>query len=251
MKPHVEEERGFSGSPDELESAQFRNRLTAIVGEAGGQTSLARAAGVSLSGLQRYLAGSEPSRRNLVKIAQAAGVHVQWLATGEGPVRPGERSVAVVEPEGGPVAHRPAGELGEDFVLLPRYQVRAAAGAGGAIVSEQIVDHLAFRADWIRQRLRRNPADLFLFEIMGDSMEPALRDGDLALADRSVAELRDNAVYALGFEESVVVKRLQRRMNGNVVVISDNPRYPAEEIGPADAGRLRVLGQVVWHAGVL
>lgn len=46
-----------------------------------------RRCGIGESLLRKYLAGSEPSATNLAKIADAAGVTVDWLATGRGPKR--------------------------------------------------------------------------------------------------------------------------------------------------------------------
>lgn len=46
-------------------------------------SEFARAVGVAVSSLNRWIIGeAEPSRRNLIKIAEATGVSLQWLATG-------------------------------------------------------------------------------------------------------------------------------------------------------------------------
>lgn len=47
--------------------------------------AFARRCGFGESLLRKYLQGSEPSATNLAKIADAAGVTVDWLATGRGP----------------------------------------------------------------------------------------------------------------------------------------------------------------------
>ena len=53
----------------------------------GGSTRMAQKAGVSSSVLRKWRAGgSEPSRVNLIKMAEAAGVRAGWLAFGEGPM---------------------------------------------------------------------------------------------------------------------------------------------------------------------
>ena len=233
------------------EPATFSDRLSlALKGES--IHSFAQRSGVRDSLLRKYVAGSEPGLEKLVTIADALGVTVEWLATGRGPRAVSERSVAVVDAEGGAiVGHRLSQELGSEFTLLPRYEVRAAAGSAGAIISENVVDYLAFKTEWIVQRLRRNPATLFLFEIMGDSMENTFHDGDLVLADGAISSIRDNAVYALGVDDTVIAKRLQRRATGNIVVKSDNPRYEPDELTPHEASQLRILGQVLWRAGML
>ncbi|HYG91170.1 MAG TPA: helix-turn-helix transcriptional regulator [Azospirillum sp.] len=60
---------------------------------AGNATRLAEKSGISRRAIGEYLAGkAEPSRPRLVAIAAAAGVRVEWLATGEGPMRVDDKS---------------------------------------------------------------------------------------------------------------------------------------------------------------
>jgi len=80
----------------------------------------------------------------------------------------------------------------------------------------------------------------------GDSMEPTIRDGDVLLVDTSIDRVRDNALYIIVFEGLVFVKRIHIKLSGAVLLISDNDRYPAEEITPDAAVRLHVAGRVVW-----
>lgn len=72
----------------------FVDRLKLVV-EGGSVRAFARNAGISDTFLRQCLAGkSEPTRPVLIAIAKAAGVAVQWLATGEGPMRVAEQSGA-------------------------------------------------------------------------------------------------------------------------------------------------------------
>ncbi len=67
----------------------FSKRMDVAIRRAGGATLMAGKAGVSGSVLRKWRAGqSEPSLSRLVSMANAAGVSVQWLATGEGPIEP-------------------------------------------------------------------------------------------------------------------------------------------------------------------
>lgn len=59
-------------------------RIRAAIGEEP-VAAFARRCGFGESLLRKYLQGSEPSATNLAKIADAAGVTVDWLATGRGP----------------------------------------------------------------------------------------------------------------------------------------------------------------------
>jgi len=132
------------------------------------------------------------------------------------------------------------------FVLVPRYDVAASMGNGAVIHSEQIVDHLAFRAEWVRTELGANPNNLVLISAIGDSMEPTLRAGDLLLIDRSDAGVKQDAIYAFATNGELRVKRMQLKIDGRVVVKSDNPQYDSEILTSEMAASLRIVGRVVW-----
>ena len=71
-------------------SDAFAARLRAIVGSDSAR-AFARRAGVSDTFLRQCLNGhSEPTRPLLIGLAEAGRARVGWLATGEGPMRPGE-----------------------------------------------------------------------------------------------------------------------------------------------------------------
>lgn len=132
------------------------------------------------------------------------------------------------------------------FILVPHYEVHASAGNGSLVHSEQIVDYLAFKADWVRNTLGVAQKDLALISVKGDSMEPELSNDDLILVDMRKNSVEDNAIYVLQFDGTLLVKRIQRKLDGSLHVMSDNPRYDAEVVSAERAADLRVLGRVVW-----
>jgi len=68
-----------------MNDLDFKNRIKKIIKLAGTAEKLANSAGVSPSLIGKYLSGkSDPTRKKLIALAEAAGVNVQWLATGEG-----------------------------------------------------------------------------------------------------------------------------------------------------------------------
>ncbi|WP_019644197.1 helix-turn-helix domain-containing protein [Novispirillum itersonii] len=65
----------------------FQERMDTAARLAGNATRLAEKTGISRRAIGEYLAGkAEPSRLRLIAIAAAAGVRIEWLATGEGPI---------------------------------------------------------------------------------------------------------------------------------------------------------------------
>jgi len=75
-----------------------------------------------------------------------------------------------------------------------------------------------------------SPERLILFPVIGNSMEPTIPDGAVAVVKKYEAEncLIEGAVYALVYENKLLVKRIQRRKTQNAEewkLISDNPAY--------------------------
>lgn len=95
------------------------------------------------------------------------------------------------------------------------------------------------------------PADLVpddhhvcVFQVVGDSMTPGIRDGDLVIVDADL-QARDGDVAAVWINNwngvsGRVVKRLS---HGGTVLKSTNPKYPPMVLGPEH--RPRVEGVVV------
>lgn len=169
-------------------------------------------------------------------------INPAWLLADEGEMRRGATYPLAESLKTADIT----GEHGEGFVQVPRYKVAASAGGGSIIHSEQIVDYLSFRADWVRNSLGVSVQDLALINVKGDSMEPVLSNEDLILVDMRISGVEDNAIYVLQFNGVLLVKRLQRRFDGSVVIMSDNPRYTPETLTGDAVETLKVIGRVVW-----
>lgn len=211
---------------------------------------MARRSGMPLGTLSRYQSGREMKASALIALAQATGVSLEWLATGRGPMRAGDAATEGTTPAAdAPISPAETASLPPGYLLLPRLEARAAAGPGPGLASDHVVDYLAFSEAYLSASLRRRPAALALIEASGDSMEPTIRDGELLLVDTDMREPQPGRIYVLALDETLLVKRLQVRMDRSILVLSDNPAYEAEVIRPETNQPLRILGQVVWQAG--
>jgi len=212
---------------------------------AGSGDALAQKAGIPRSTLETYLTGkAEPKALRIVAIARAADVSIEWLASGDGEERPAIQTPTMPAPV---AKYGDASGRDGDFVMVPRYDVHGSAGTGELIHSEQVVDYLAFRADWVRNALGVAHKDLALISVKGDSMEPTLSNGDLILVDTGARRVEDSAIYVLKTGEGLFVKRLQHKLSGEVIVKSDNAdKYEPEIYEPEAATHLSVVGRVVW-----
>lgn len=143
------------------------------------------------------------------------------------------------------------GQVLDGFAMIPRYDVKASAGYGAFNDTENVVDYMAFREDWVRRTLRVDPSKLVLITAIGDSMEPAIRAGDLLLIDTGLERVIDDAIYVLVKNGELVVKRVQQFFTGAVTVKSDNDAYVEETLGPAEAKEMHVAGRVRWIGRII
>lgn len=81
--------------------------------------------------------------------------------------------------------------------------------------------------------------------VVGDSMIPDLRDGDLALIDHTETSLVDSELYAVRFSDTVHIKRVQHLPHGKVRLLSKNKNYLPVEITYPFADGVEVVGRVV------
>lgn len=133
-----------------------------------------------------------------------------------------------------------------EYQLVPRSSARPSAGHGTIIESEQIVDYMSFKKDWLKRVLGISHSDIALVEVRGDSMAGTLEDGELALVDMRQNRLDTSAVFVIQVEDALLVKRVQPMLDGTVMVKSDNAAYEPETLAGKQLENLRVLGRVVW-----
>jgi phage repressor protein C with HTH and peptisase S24 domain len=227
--------------------AGFAARLQLVVQQWPSADRLAKATGVSPSAFRKWLKGvAEPSRDRLVALAEAAGVNVSWLAQGEG-AEPDLMSLAGR-------AHSPQSfELGgtlnpAQFLMLPKRREAAAAGSGHQTTNLP-TEFIGFRHDWLRTTFGREPSDLILEVAVGESMEPGIHNGDLLLLDATDQTFRNFGIYVVEVRGECLVKRVQRKFDGSLILISDNTMYLPESIDAEMAKEVKVVGRVIWRGG--
>jgi phage repressor protein C with HTH and peptisase S24 domain len=213
--------------------SEFRARLSQVIASFGSVVLCAKSVGVSDNAIYKWLAGrGQPSVANLVALATAARVSLEWLATGQEPTQSAQAVTHAIERG--------------DYIFMPRNQIRFSSGRHGVIRSDQVVDFVAFRAEWVRRRLNTDSRNLILIEVVGDSMAPLVEDSDLILADLAEPRFRQDGIYLFRHEDGLAVKRIQRRPDDKLLVRSDNPAYEAMIV---PAGQLKILGRVIWTGG--
>ena len=131
----------------------------------------------------------------------------------------------------------------EIFLQVPKIKARLSAGGGSFETEPEIEEFYSFRKDWLSKK--GQPKDMVLMDIFGNSMEPELKDGDTVLIDQSQKAVLAGAIYAIGFDDTIVVKRLEKRPK-ELVLLSENERYPMMRFRDEELDSVRIIGKVIW-----
>lgn len=232
-----------------METLQDRiAELMAATGWSVGEIS--RITGVSSSAVSQWKDGPTKSIKigPATRLGTASGYSAVWIATGEGPRKEADRP-------GNVIALHAEDDLPDDFVQVAEYLVRFSGGNGHTAVSYELLEAAepaTYRLSWM-QHMRLSPDKLKRFKVKGDSMEPLLFDGDsvlVNLAENDFAQLLDGKVYAIRYGNELRVKRLYRRLDGGLVLRSDNPAYKDEDLTPQlVAEHITLIGRVRDKSG--
>ena len=201
------------------------------------QKKLSELADISEPTMNHYETGKRiPPVETLLTLARVLECDAGWLLTGQGSPQP-----QTGEP------HEPTVADGAGFVFVPQYDI-GIIEEKEPIQSSQIVNHLAFKRDWVLQELRTQPDQLLLIQCTGDAMEPTIRPDDLLLVDRSPEKKNQDGVFLLQIESGLYIRRVERRIDGGLIVRSDKPEAaPQEIIAREDENKLNRIGRVVWE----
>jgi len=199
----------------------------------GSVADLARAVGVSDNAIYKWVSGrGQPSMMSLVNLSKAAGVSVEWLATGRGAPTKSRTEIHSADPA--------------DAMPPERHSLRIAVNGRSSIQNPQVVDYLSFQPEWLVRTLNVDARNMALVEVVGDSMSPTIDEGDLVLVDLREARFRHDGIYVMRTGGDLAVKRLQRQPEGNLLIRSDNPAYESATVKPDEVA---LLGRVVWLGG--
>lgn len=220
--------------------------------------AFAQRIGVAKNTIAHYERGERaPTADVLYAYRQRFGVDLNWLVLGEGemfleakhvvPFSEGGTSdlsnVKFVEVEG---VHNP---LAVQMVHLPRFDVEASAGTGSKVLTENRLGDVAFDRQFLKDR-GASPDACTVIRAKGDSMSPTIPDGSLLVVDHSQKDVAHGYITVIGIGDDLLVKRVRRRLDGTVELISDNQAYPPEVIGTDRLDQLRVVGRVVYFCRV-
>lgn len=153
---------------------------------------------------------------------------------------------------------RPSSKLDDsgDYVIIPMYDIKAACGNGYTNEDELIKGGLVFKESFIRKcGLSLSHEDTGIITGDGRSMEPTINHTDAILTDlrvKTIDQVISDKVYAFVANKELRIKRLFRKTNGGLRIVSDNPdkdTFPDEHIEKEDLDAIQIKGLVRWRCG--
>ncbi|RXK14317.1 peptidase S24 [Halarcobacter mediterraneus] len=95
---------------------------------------------------------------------------------------------------------------------------------------------------------KENLKNIEAINVVGDSMEPTLNSENIIFLDKTKIDVSRDGIYAFTTNHGLFVKRIQRRVDGKLDIISDNKDYPIQIL---DKSEVNVLGKVTSTFGMI
>jgi phage repressor protein C with HTH and peptisase S24 domain len=211
-----------------MKNNKFESFLQRVYSSTGihSQTELASILQINRSAITQARKKNSVPAKWVLQLFRTFGLNPDWLETGDG------RQYL-----------RPGGDEETEFKNIPKVKARLSAGGGSFEVGSEIQGYYAFQKEWIWSK--GNPNRMILMDIFGNSMEPELKDGDTVLIDESQKDIIAGAVFAVGVDDTILVKRIEKHPN-KLVLLSDNKDYAPIYLQSSDCESIRVIGKVIW-----
>ena len=190
------------------------------------QAELAAALNINRSAITQARKKNAIPDKWILHLYKSFGLNPDWVETGLGPT----------------FLNQPS-ESDFFFEEIPKVRARLCAGGGSFEVGSEIEGYYAFRKDWLS--MKGSKAKMVLMDIFGNSMEPEIKDGDTILIDESQKDILAGAIYAVGVDDTIMVKRLEKHPN-KLVLLSDNRDYSPVYLQGSEIESARIIGKVIW-----
>lgn len=124
--------------------------------------------------------------------------------------------------------------------------VNASAGGGSDIECEEI-EELEIPEQFVFMLGgERELQNIEAINVSGDSMEPTFSYNDIVFINRNKTDINRGGIFTIRTEAGLFIKRVQKRIDGKLDVISDNSIYNTQTL---DANEVEVIGRVVSRFG--
>ncbi len=211
-----------------MSAARFESFLQRVFQATGvtSQTELASVLKINRSAITQARKKNSIPDKWILQLYKTFGLNPDWVETGSG------RTFI-----------KKSASDDSIFKNIPKVKARLSAGGGSFEVGSEVEGYYAFRKDWLTTKGNRNK--MVLMDIFGNSMEPEMKDGDTILIDESQKDILAGAIYAVGIDDTIMVKRVEKHPN-KLVLLSDNKDYSPIYLQGNEINSVRIIGKVIW-----
>lgn len=163
----------------------------------------------------------------LLDFCARRSIAINWLLYGQSPE-------SLVEPT-------------NRFYMVRYFSEVSASAGGGAYNDDENYEPLMLEESFVATLGgERELHYIEAINVSGDSMEPTFSYGDIVFVNRSKTDIGRGGVFTINTEHGLFIKRIQKRIDGKIDIISDNKDYPIQTARPDE---LEVIGRVVGRFG--
>lgn len=132
--------------------------------------------------------------------------------------------------------------------FMVRYFDQISASAGGGADSDDVENQMIQIPQEFVMMLggERELKNIEAINVTGDSMEPTFSYNDVVFVNRAKTDLARGGIFTIRTEAGLFIKRVQKRLDGRVDIISDNPVYATQTL---HQNEIEVIGRVVSRFG--
>ncbi len=136
-----------------------------------------------------------------------------------------------------------------DRYWIKYYPSVSVSAGGGAYEAEENFEDLEVPPYFISMLGgKENLKNIDAINVVGDSMEPTLNNDNIIFIDKTKNNPSRDGIFAFTTTHGLFVKRIQKRVDGKLDIISDNKDYPSQIL---DINDVRILGKVISSFGMV
>ncbi len=136
-------------------------------------------------------------------------------------------------------------EKTERFARIKYFKDLHTSAGGGAWNEEEGFEYLNVYYEHLNSFSQIKEEYLHAINVIGDSMEPTLKDKEIVVCDVSSGEIINGHIYIINTQNSgLLIKRLVYEKQG-LCILSDNPLYPMQYVIKQNIQTIDIVGRII------
>jgi len=133
------------------------------------------------------------------------------------------------------------------FYMIKYFNDVSASAGGGSDISSEDIEELEMPSYFVdKLGGEKELKNIEAINVSGDSMEPTFSYNDIVFINRSKTDLNRGGIFTIRTEAGLFIKRVQKRIDGKIEIISDNKVYTTLTL---NSNEIEVIGRVVCRFG--